>query len=50
VAQFAGPTKTSELEAYELKAQTATSRHFDLENETLRGVLVINLKTTEHTK
>jgi len=32
MTKLAGPTKTSELEAYELKAETATSRDFVLGN------------------
>jgi len=35
MTKLAGPTKTSELEAYELKAETATSRDFVLGNITL---------------
>jgi len=36
MTQFAGSTKTSGLEACELKAETVTSRHFVLWNITLR--------------
>jgi len=33
LTQFAGPTKTLEIEAYELKSQAATSRHFVVGNK-----------------
>jgi len=49
MTQFAGPTKTSDLKAYQLKAETANSRHLVLGNITFRVGLRNNPKTTEDT-